>query len=237
MQHFFLNFTLRESEKLIINDARVVHQMERVLRMRSGEHFIALDGSGLEYECAVMRLEKDFVEAEILQKRMNEAEPSVHVTLFQALPKKMELFEWVLQKGTEIGVSEFVPLVTERTERSEITKPERLLKILMEAAEQSERGKLPRLVEVQKFEDAVRTAAQKNSATFLLHGRGDYPLFSALIREKTTDHINLFIGPEGGFSESEIELAIKNDVKIAALGKRVLRTETAGIMAAALALS
>lgn len=236
MQHFFIDSPIT-GEKLNIKDPRIVHQMERVLRMRSGERFIALDGSGFEYECAVTRLEKDFVEAEILHKKMNEAEPSVRITLFQALPKKMELFEWVLQKGTEIGVSEFAPIITERTERSEITKPERLEKILMEAAEQSERGKLPRLGEVQKFEDAVRTAMQKSGASFLLHGRGDYPLFSPLVREKDIDHINLFIGPEGGFSESEIEFAKKNDVKIAALGKRVLRTETAGIVAAALALS
>ena len=205
--------------------------MVKVLRVCLKDRYFFLDNSGFEFLAEITQLDENGIIATVLEKRKNLAEPSLFVTLYQALPKKMELFEWVLQKGTEIGVSEFVPLVTERTERREIPKRERLFKILREAAEQCERGKIPELKEPLDFDRAIQNHA--SGKKILLHGRGEFPKLSEKLNElKTQSRISLFIGPEGGFSEREIEKANNSGVFIYSLGPRVLRTETAAIAAA-----
>lgn len=231
MQRFFLQPGSFKDDLIEITDAAVIHQMSRVLRMRPNDHFIALDNTGFEFECSLVTIDKDQAKADIFEKRRNESEPLIFVTLYQAMPKKMELFEMVLQKCTEIGVSEFVPLVTEFTERTQISKYERLGKILREAAEQSERGKLPVLRTETKFADVL---GEKFSCPILLHSRGNLTSLSAGPKAKKCE---IFIGPEGGFSENEVELARLAGFKICSLGKRILRTETAAIAAATLLLS
>lgn len=234
MQRFFLQPSSFKDDLIGITDAEAIHQMSRVLRMRPNDHFIALDNSGFEFECSLVTLDKDQAKADIFEKRRNESEPEIFVTLYQAMPKKMELFEMVLQKCTEIGVSEFVPLITEFTERAEISKYERLGKILREAAEQSERGKLPVLRTETKFADAI---SEKLTHPILLHSRGNLaPLSTQITDVEKTKRCEIFIGPEGGFSENEVELARLVGFKICSLGKRILRTETAAIVAAALLL-
>ncbi len=209
-----------------------MRQMKQVLRMRTGDTFMGLDNLGHEFLCVVEDIKLDEIHAKILKKEMNKNEPDISLTLFQAMPKKMELFEWVLQKGTELGVSEFVPLITKHTERDELTKRDRLERILKEAAEQSERGKIPTLSEPLKL-SALRTA-YPSLPLILFHGRGDFPpLSSQLSQIKTWPKCGLVIGPEGGFSEEEVALAQQQEFFILSLGSRVLRTETAGIATAA----
>jgi 16S rRNA (uracil1498-N3)-methyltransferase len=235
MQHFFVAPECFTENSVRVNDLHIIHQMKKVLRMRQGNQCIFLDNSGFEFLSEITRLDEKEMTATVLEKRKNRAEPTLFATLYQALPKKMELFEWVLQKGTEIGVSEFVPLITERTERREIPKRDRLLKILKEAAEQSERGKIPELKEPVEFERAIQN--QSVGVKILLHSRGEFPLFSEKLGElKTQSRISLFIGSEGGFSNAEIEKARAHRVLIYSLGPRVVRTETAGIAAASLIL-
>lgn len=231
MQRFFLKPENIKGDVIHIDDPLVIHQMSRVLRMRPNDHFIALDNSGFEFECSLVSIDKNEVKADIFEKRNNETEPEIFVTLYQAMPKKMELFEMILQKCTEIGVSEFVPLITEFTERTEISKYERLGKILREAAEQSERGRIPVLRTETKFADAL---GEKFSCPILLHSRGNLTPLSAEPKAKKCE---IFIGPEGGFSENEVELAKMAGFKICSLGKRILRTETAAIVSATLLLS
>jgi 16S rRNA (uracil1498-N3)-methyltransferase len=230
MQRFFLKPHNIKGDVIHIDDPLVIHQMSRVLRMRPNDHFIALDNTGFEFECSLVSIDKDGVKADIFEKRPNQTEPEILVTLYQAMPKKMELFEMILQKCTEIGVSEFVPLITEFTERAEISKYERLGKILREAAEQSERGKIPVLRTETKFADAI---SGKLTYPILLHSRGNLTPLSA---EPKVKKCEIFIGPEGGFSENEVELAKMSGFKICSLGKRILRTETAAIVSAALLL-
>lgn len=230
MQHFFIAPGSFAEKTVMVTEPRLIHQIKNVLRMQPGDQCVFLDNSGFEFLSEITRLDEKEITATVLEKRKNLAEPALFVTLCQALPKKMELFEWILQKGTEIGVSAFVPLITERTERREIPKCERMEKILKEAAEQCERGKIPELAPIQKFPEALihSTGRQK----ILLHGRGDYPLFSKNIIKQSS--INIFVGPEGGFTENELTKAKKHECTIASLGPRVLRTETAGMVAASL---
>lgn len=233
MQRFFLKSENLSGNKIFISNTDIIYQMQRVLRMRNGDKFIALDNSGFEYLCVLEELNKDNAHARITEKRINNTESEIFVTLYQALPKKMELFELVLQKCTEIGVSAFVPLITEHTERREITKRDRLEKILREAAEQSERGKIPLLSEPTTFEKAV--GENFDGISVILHSRGNYPsLASKLTEIKNAKKCRIFIGPEGGFSEKEIEQAKRAGLEIASLGPRILRTETAAIATASM---
>lgn len=204
--------------------------MARVLRMKVSEKAVFLDNTGFEYEAAISKLSEKFGEAKILEKRKNSAEPEIFLTLYQALPKKRELFEWVLQKGTEIGVSAFVPLITERTERGEIGKPERLQRILQEAAEQCGRGKIPTLLPAVSFNEMLNNAHAP--LKILLHTN----VTMSLSKGEQSLNISLAVGPEGGFSEQEAELAKKHGWEIASLGPRILRTETAGMAGASLLL-
>lgn len=229
MQHFFIAPECFTEKAVRVNDLHIIHQMKKVLRMRLGDQCVFLDNSGFEFLSEITRLDEKKIVATVLEKRKNLAEPTLFVTLYQALPKKMELFEWVLQKGTEIGVSEFVPLITERTERRSIPKTERLLKILKEASEQCERGKIPEFKEPVEFEFAIQNA--DSGKKLLLHSRGEFPLLSEKLSElKTQSRISLFIGPEGGFTNNEIEMARENRLFIYSLGPRILRTESAGIV-------
>lgn len=232
MQRFFVNPSCIQADRILIDAAPLLHQMNRVLRLNSGERVIFLDNTGAEYEAVLEKLGEKMCEAKILEKRKNMAEPEIFLTLYQALPKKRELFEWVLQKGTEIGVSAFVPLVTERTERREIGNPERLERILQEAAEQCGRGKIPVLLPAVTLKEMLEY--EKAPSKILLHTD-----IAVTLRQALGDKVSkvaLAVGPEGGFSENEATLAKNTGWQIASLGPRVLRTETAGIIGAALLL-
>lgn len=235
MQRFFLNPQNFTEKTVTVTDITILHQMLRVLRMQKGNQCVFLDNNGWEFLSEIVDLSEKKAIAKILEKRENACEPKIFVTLFQAMPKKLELFELVLQKCTEIGVSAFMPLITERSERREITKRERLEKILREAAEQSQRGKIPVLKNEISFTDALKSLNPENS--ILLHCRDNYPLLCEKLADfKNAALLNILIGPEGGFSEKEITQVQKKGILIVSLGLRILRTETAAIAAASLTL-
>lgn len=249
MQHFFINPESILGNVVTISDRDTLFQMKKVLRMRVGDTFIALDGSGYEWECRLREVDERRAIADAGPKKINEREPIIYVRLFQAMPKKAETFELILQKGTELGVTEFVPMVTEHTERVELPKPERLLRILKEAAEQCERGKIPRLLSPVKFVEAISTVVKGDKkedeklVRVLLHSRGEHPQLRSVFSQtmikgsRSLKYVDIFIGPEGGFSEEEVCAAQKQGLLIASLGARILRTETAAIVAVAEALN
>lgn len=228
-RRFFVPSNVISDDLFEVTDAELSHQLTRVLRIRIGDEIFLFDGSGFEYQCIISELTPKKISGRIVSKFQNTNEPAKTVILYQALPKKMELFELVLQKGTEIGVKKFVPLITERTERQTLSKPERLHAILKEAAEQSGRGIIPELAEPIHFGKAI--AGNDERIVFDHYGE---PFFKE-IGDKSPVH--LFIGPEGGFSKSEIEFAKKSGARIISLGKLTLRTETAGIIGSAMFLT
>lgn len=190
----------------------------------------------MEFEGVFEAIHKNEVRVKILEKRKNLAEPQQKVILYQALPKKRELFEWVLQKCTEIGVSEFVPLITKRTERENPGAPERLERILKEAAEQSERGKIPLLQPAQTL-SKIMEAKLAAGTHFLFHSRGTNPSLATFLKNtRLQEPAHLYIGPEGGFTEEEAKQAEKAGATLLALGPRILRTETAAVAASAFIL-
>lgn len=241
MQRFFVDSAILNNGKVgdffTVKDKELLHQLNRVLRARVGDKYIFLDGAGNEYKCELKQIFSESAEFIVLQKKINETEPDIFVTIYQALPKKMELFEWVLQKGTEIGVSKFVPIITARTERENFPKMERLEKILRESAEQSERGIIPQLTDITKLESLLKDSDKLSYPKIILHSRGNFPHLSTFLPDiRLNKKCEIIIGPEGGLSEDEILAAQNNGLIIASLGNRILRTETAGIVAVSVVL-
>lgn len=198
------------------------------LRMRPGEQIVLCDGRAMDYLCEITEIIENSVFCDVLDKTHSITEPKVQVHIYQCIPKsdKMEL---IIKKCTELGAVEFTPVSSSRCiskmERGESKKLIRMQKIAAEAAKQSGRGVIPVVNQPMELYDALEKTREENS--FFLYEGGGAPLRDLLI--SSGDKINIFIGPEGGFSDEEAELAGEMGAKKASLGKRILRTETAPI--------
>ena len=233
MYHFYV-----EPEAVSADKARIiggdVNHIKNVLRMHPGEEIMILDGSGMEYRCEIETI-TDEVLAKVLEAKKTEAELSVRLLLFQGLPKKDKM-ELIIQKAVELGVSEIIPVLTKRTvvkledKKKEQKKLERWQAIAEAAAKQSGRGIIPKVCEAVKFTEAVKQAGKLDEALIpyeLAEGMDEARERIRGLHGKRT--IGIFIGPEGGFEEEEIELAAQAGIHPITLGKRILRTETAGL--------
>lgn len=235
---FFIDPRAIQGRFAYLDDAGTCGQMARVLRLRAGEEVILLDGLGFEYAARLFKVSTREVSAEILHRQMNRNEAELKITLYQALIKK-DKFEWVLQKCTEVGVTHFVPIRAARSEKMGLNE-ERAKKVLKEAAEQSERAVIPELSEIKTFEQALHKAATPDTPTMLLDATGEAIANAATARSRFT--LNIFVGPEGGWDEAELESVRRlmregYPLEIVNLGPRVLRAETAGLVAAGVVLN
>jgi 16S rRNA (uracil1498-N3)-methyltransferase len=254
---FFVDPGAIYGREVQIEDGELTHQIGDVLRLRAGERITLLDNGGWQYVVALSAVERGRVVGTIERKELAGGEPRTKVTLYVALMRP-ERFEWVLQKGTELGVSAFVPLICERStiaDAGELSehKLERWRRIVREAAEQSRRGKLPRLAPAVFFPPACDHAAQRGTAMLLWEGAGAPSLRQVLHRQEdkeTARHgeagvapllvstspglpfsVALFSGPEGGFTAKEFETALQYGMIAVTLGPRTLRAETAPLVA------
>jgi len=210
-------------------------QLRQVLRLQAGDQVIVLDNSGWEYRVELEEMGKAAVRGIIRERRPSRGEPGLKITLFQALLKGDRL-EFVLHKGTELGIAAFVPLRSQRCIAQGPTpaKYGRWRRIIAEAAEQSGRGRLPALEPLQDFPQACRSAP--GLALIPWEGERGMSLRQALEKCPGSKQVSLFIGPEGGFTSAEIELARSCGLLSVSLGERILRAETAGLVAATVIL-
>lgn len=211
-------------------------QIARVLRLEPGQAVFVLDNTGRIYTVRLERVHPREVWGSIVGVEDAGGEPPLHVTLCVALIKG-ERMDWVLQKGTELGVSRFVPMVTTRTVVRRSEKRPRWQRILTEAAEQCGRAHIPEVTDIVSFDEALAATANTGLA-FLAHNGEEVPRWRevAPALAERPNAVVLFVGPEGGFTEEEVALAASRGVHIVHLGPRVLRAETAAITLAALAL-
>ena len=212
--------------------------IKTVLRAREGEEITLCDGEGMDYQCRIASLERGVL-LDILSKEVCETEPKVKITLYQGLPKadKMEL---IIQKCVELGVDRIVAVSTERAivklDKKEAKKLERWQKIAEAAAKQSGRGKIPEIgQQVLKFKEAVAEAKELDGA-IIPYEKEEETGIRQFVQGFKGESIGVFIGPEGGFAEEEIALAQDNGIRPITLGKRILRTETAGMTTTAILL-
>lgn len=213
--------------------------IKNVLRHKIGDEILVCDGLGFDYVCEIKSLD-DEVLLEILEKSPCLAEPKLNITLFQGLPKfdKMEL---IIQKCVELGVCDIVPVYCNRSivkfndDKKIGSKIDRWQKISLSAAKQSNRGIIPKIHKPVKFNEAVNMKSDFDSVFIAYENEKDFTLKKYFNSFEGTN-LGIFIGPEGGFSNEEIEFAIENDVKTVSLGERILRTETAGFFTIGVAI-
>ena len=224
LNRFFLEFNFNDKE-IIIKDNDFVNQVRSVLRMDLGDKLILCDGASNEILAKIVSFGKNEIILENLEIMKNKNEPAQKVTLYCSILKK-ENFELVVQKAVEVGVYKIVPVINTRTVKTNI-RPDRLKKIIKEAAEQSGRGIMPELIEAINFKDALDLC--KNNDRNVLSDISGCDLKDL---EVTTSHtLGIFVGPEGGWDALEIEIARSGGLDVASLGQLTLRAETAAIIA------
>lgn len=212
------------------------HQMSAVLRLSAGAQVIALDNSGWQYGVTLTRVGGGEAVGSVTARSLVNTEPKTKITLYVGVIRGPK-FELVLQKCTELGVVAFVPVLAHRSilgQADELSpaKVERWQRILVEAAEQSGRGKLPILHPAAPFEQAVAQATQRGTSLMLWEGERETTLREALQADgRGAFSVNLFVGPEGGFTNEEAERARSAGATPVTMGPRVLRAETASIAA------
>jgi 16S rRNA (uracil1498-N3)-methyltransferase len=253
MHRFFVSPTSLQGDTATLTGA-VVHQIKNVLRLQPGDIVVVLDDSGWEYRVQLALVEDRQVVGEVERKTLVDTEPRAKVTLYQSLLKG-DKFEWVLQKGTELGVVEFVPMVANRCVIGSVddvseSRQRRWRRIVLEAAEQSHRGRLPRLHEPMLFAQACERARRSDLALLPWEGEKMRALRSMLTFPESTSvtvqgktsfmprpfSISVFVGPEGGFTTREVDQARRYGIVPVSLGPRILRAETAALVATTIIL-
>lgn len=231
--HRFFVAPDRLTETAVTFPAALAHQVRTVLRLPPGDEVVVLDNTGQEYTVTLVDVTREQVTGQITGKRPSPGEPAVQLTLYAALLKR-DNFEWVLQKGTEIGITRFIPLLTRRTVVTAVSpaKQERWQRILIEAAEQSRRGRVPTLAPPLPLTTALSTLTT-DLALIPWEEMTGYDLRAALSGQHPRS-VALFIGPEGGFDPAEVAQATAQGVIPVTLGPRILRAETAVLVASAL---
>lgn len=229
MPRFFVDEIDENNIKIVGADAR---HIGRSLRMKPGELLTVCCG-GVDYNCEISGFSDTEVFLKLLDKQLCAAEPSVKVTLYQAVPK-LDKLELIIQKAVELGAAEIVPVLTRRcvsrpNEKDFAKKLPRLNKIAEEAAKQSGRGIIPRVMPIITYKKAVEELENFDRSLILYEGEGGCSFADAGLCENGT--VGLMIGSEGGFDSDEVKLASEAGAKVVWLGKRILRCETAPITA------
>lgn len=218
-----------------------VQHIARVLRLKPGDMIQLSDGCGGEYQAEISALHGDRVVAEIRQEIAMQNEPPLAVYLFQGLPKG-EKFEFIIQKCTEIGVQKIFPIAAARsivhlTREKEEKRRERWQRIAAEAAKQSGRGAVPEIMALMELPEALSSLPAGTTVLMPWEEEETSHGLKTLLRSlKTEGPVVLIIGPEGGLSQAEVDLAREKGAITVSLGPRILRTETAGMVALSLLL-
>ena len=227
IHRFIGDFDLSKKEVEITNPENI-KQIKDVLRLKIGEKIILADGKGKSAEATITSLSKNKIEV-TLEKMGAEDKPSRIVNLYLAILKK-ENFELAVQKAVEVGVSSITPVITERTIKTGLNM-ERLQKIILEASEQCGRNTLPEVFDIFPFEEAIDSAADQK---IIFHIDDGIQEFKPDLKAQS---INIFVGPEGGFTEKEILIAKEHGYSLASLGPLTLTGVTAAIVATYRAVS
>ena len=233
MQHFFVDAS-QVSDSTIQIEGSDVNHMKNVLRMRIGEEVTVSDGRGQEYLCEVQNFEEEHVQLKILEVKVSDTELPSKIYLFQGLPKQ-EKMELIVQKCVELGIYAVVPVSMKRCvvkldAKKGAKKVERWNGIAASAAKQSGRGIVPEVMPVMPYREALEMAKKLDVVLVPYECAEGMSGTKKLIQGiKPGQSIGIFIGPEGGFDPEEIEQAKETGGRVVTLGKRILRTETAGL--------
>lgn len=235
LHRFFLDNPI-EHTKTAIKDERLIHQWRDVFRYNVGSEVIVFDGNGNEYDAVIEKLTNRQAEIRLVSEREGIV-PDREVVLYQSLIKKDKM-EWVVEKATELGVSKIIPIISERSEKKGLNL-ERAQKIAIEASEQCGRADVPEVAQVMSLSEALNSCVSPlvfdsfgedlNHESRIMNHEEKNSLHNSYFTPHNPS--SLFIGPEGGWTEREIELFKEANAKIFSLGNLTLRAETAAIVA------
>lgn len=233
----FFASSLLEPDLLVIDDKSDLFHLVSVLRIKKGE-ILYVNYRSKIYKTYILQIQNQKIICKILEE-VGDKESKVQVYLCQSLPKR-ESWEIILEKCTELGISGFIPLQTQRSivnlsKDDLLKKYDRWNKIIKEAVKQCGRNKLPVLYRICGLEEALKLA-QEEEAEILIAWEGADSDLKSIMKENIKDKIFLFVGPEGSFTKDEIEIMKKIKSYFFNMGPRILRVETAAIVASALLL-
>lgn len=243
MHRFFLPPEAIHQDRVLFPET-VFRQLHHVLRIKPGEQIIVLDNLGSQFQVQMEVITPQEISGLILGKSAADGEPSIYLRLFFSITQR-EKVEWILQKCTEIGVTAFFPFVSTyslaREKGMDVSRLRRWEKIIQEAAEQCSRGRLPVLNGVATLHEVVAKVSHRREFNLLAwESEKDLHLHSLmselLPKLEPGKTVNIFIGPEGGFAEGEVEMMKKAGFTSFSLGKRIYRVETAAMAACLLVL-
>ncbi len=224
--HRFLLPQQFTSNQIAIDDREAVHQISRVLKLVVGEEIAVFNGLGAEAICRIVRIDRNRVELEVIEKRQSVLKPAREVVAYIAILKR-DNFEWAVQKATEIGVTTIVPIVSRRTVKLGV-RYDRLERIAREASEQCGRSSMPVIAVEQQFTEAIDDALKNNNRVVFFDFSDTQFSSEEISKDKK---VAFFIGPEGGFETSERMLAEQKGCLVRSLGQTTLRAETAVVVA------
>ncbi|HHV27537.1 16S rRNA (uracil(1498)-N(3))-methyltransferase [Anaerosalibacter bizertensis] len=238
MNRFFIDKE-NISEELITIEGEDVKHIRDVIRLKEGDK-IEISSEGILYICEISIIEKKKVIAKILHRESGDHEPPISIILYQGLPKSSKM-DFIIQKATEIGVKEIYPIKTKRTvvkidnKKKEKNKIDRWNKISEEAAKQSKRDYVPKVKSILSFKEMIKLLEDEENILVPYENEKTTSMKDVL-KDFSNKKVHIIIGPEGGFEEEEIDELEDIGSKIVSLGPRILRTETAGLVALSILL-
>ena len=234
MPNFFIKKAQIEKGQIRIT-GELLNHLRDSLRIQKGEKFVCVDEDSNKYIVEVSSVSKALLIGDVIEKTGIEKIPAVYIHLIQAIPKGPKL-DFIIQKSTELGVNAITPVISERSvvriEKERVKdKSERWKRIALEAAQQSNRMDVPDVALPVTLRDFLSSFIKADLNLLLLEGEQRSGIRDLRHRVQDVKNITLLIGPEGGFSESEVRMAIEKGFIPVSLGELILRTETAPVVA------
>jgi 16S rRNA (uracil1498-N3)-methyltransferase len=228
----FVPFDRIQNNSALI-DGSNVNYLKNVLRLKVGDEIIVMDSKSREFSSKIVLLDKGMIKAELIDEKHPKSESKVKITIAQSLPKNPKM-DIVIQKSTELGAEKIIPVMTERSvvkisAEKESGRIDRWRKIAKEAAEQSGRTMIPLIEGIKNLDDVLAQKDDFDGRILLWEMEKEMTLKKFLQKNRGIKNLLVLIGPEGGFSRKEADLAKKNGFATVSIGNRILRTETASL--------
>lgn len=230
LHRFYYNNKIGTDKLFTIESQELSDQIKKVFRLKSGDSLIVFDGSGYDHECKIVDFTPCGVKFEVTKVTDSLFMPERKVFLYASVVKK-DNFEWIVEKATELGVTNIIPVISERSEKKSLNL-ERLIKISVEASEQSGRGDVVNIGGIITLNEALENLRQQINIKKIVFHTGSAEILTP--KKFHNENVAIFIGPEGGWAPKEIELFNQNKFEIYSLGKTILRAETAVVSALAI---
>lgn len=237
MPKFFVDPQCIQPPHIVVENDNVNH-IKNVLRLGVGDEILINDRQGNDYKCIMSAIEQQRIVLDIIEHSVSTTEPAIEVTLFQSLIKG-EKMEWVIQKAVEIGATCIVPMITKycvvkiETDKKIQAKVARWNKIAEAAAKQSGRGVVPQVVLPMTLDEVLTYTKDHQLCSIIPYEKETTNGIRHTLQTQHANHYGVLIGPEGGFAEEELQKAAQHGVRPVTLGRRILRSETASLVALA----